>query len=222
MTRPGTVGAPGLDHGRKPANVEKADYPGEVDLTSDRAKLIANLRTAASILEVAGPDLPGVLSIGVNVDEITIQPWQPGAPVSAMRKFEHLMTGDVTRVAYPTPLPGDRMSILVTTGVINGVQVTVSATTYRSTPVDGRLGVSEQAMAELAAQETAHDDPGPDYVLAELLADGLPVATDLATGALVQISEEIEEIRDGDDAGAAVSARADGAGDGRADGAAQG
>jgi hypothetical protein len=157
--------------------VETPQYPAELDLPTpgrartERARLIANLRTAAAMLESAGTTLPEVLSVGVTAEEITVQPWLPGAPVTAMRAFEALMDGIISRQGYPNPLAdGGRLSILATTGTVQGAQVTVTASTYRDVPVDARLGISEQAMAALEAEEEPHAAVLDDRILGELLA----------------------------------------------------
>lgn len=163
-------------------------------------KLATHCRTATHILERAGTSIPEVVSIGITPDGITITPWLPGAPVSAMRAFEALMTGPIERKAYPNPIPDSaNMSILSSTGVIDGVKVTVTAATYRPTPVDGFLGVTEQTVADIAALERPHADPRPDEpVLVEVL----------------NVEPEVEDTGDRALAGTSTDLVADGPGDG--------
>jgi hypothetical protein len=163
-------------HSRRPpteGTMDPTPYPRTAIAVPVRDKLVTHSRTAAAILERAGIDLPEVISIGVTQDGITITPWEPGAPVHAMRAFEALMTGAIDRKAYPNPVPDSaNMSILSSTGTIDGVKVTVTAATYRPTPVDGFLGVTEQTVADIAALERPHADPRPDEpILANMLAD---------------------------------------------------
>lgn len=156
----------------------ESEYPQTVLATithkadENRAQLITNLRTAAALVEKSGSDLPEILSIGVTAEEITIQPWQPGAPVQAAQAFEKLMTGPIDRRAYPNPLPDGTdygISLIAITGTIDGARVQVTAATYRDTPVDGLLGMTEQAVGVLAGLEVPFAEPGNDRVLAETL-----------------------------------------------------
>lgn len=140
---------------------------------TERSALINNLRTAAALVEKAGAELPEILSVGVTAEEISIQPWEPGAPVTAAAEFERLMSGPIERKAYPNPLPdgvNSGISLISITGTIDGARVVVTAATYRDTPVDGLLGMSEQAVSRLADDEEAFSDPGADRVLAEVLS----------------------------------------------------
>lgn len=156
-----------------------SEYLPEVNGPSDprrrNARIVELLRAAATMIEIANKvddDLPEVMSVGVNGDEVTIQPWRPGAPVQAMRQFEALMTGTVERLAYPLVLAGtEQVSLLRTTGQVDGVQVTVTAATHRDTPVDGFLGVSEQTVEGIAQAEERIDRPGGDEHLAGLLTE---------------------------------------------------
>lgn len=156
-----------------------SEYLPEVTGPSDprrrNARLVELLRAAATMIEIANKvddDLPEVMSVGVTVDDVTIQPWRPGAPVQAMRQFEALMTGTVERKAYPLVLTGaEQVSVLTSTGQVDGVRVTVSAATHRDTPVDGFLGVSEQTVDQIAQAEQRIDDPAGDDQLAAVLRD---------------------------------------------------
>jgi hypothetical protein len=137
-----------------------------------RTQLINNLRTAAAIVERSGADLPEILSVGVTAEEITIQPWLPGAPVQAALAFEKVMTAPIERRAFPNPLPDSEasgISLLSISGMIDSTKVTVTVSTYRDTPVDGFLGVTEQAVTALADAEEPIAVPGNDRVLAETL-----------------------------------------------------
>lgn len=169
---------PRRPHGRKPVfSVASTDYPAQLETTSDkiaadRTAIINHLRTAAAIVEKSGADLPEILSIGVTADEITVQPWLPGAPVQAAQAFEKLMTGPIERLAYPNPLPdgvASGISLISITGAIDGTRVKVTVATYRDTPVDGLLGMTEQAVGALANDEEPHSEPGNDRVLADTL-----------------------------------------------------
>jgi hypothetical protein len=174
-----------------------ADYLPDVAESAPQrrnAKIIAALRAAANMLEVANstdPDLPEVMSVGINTDEITIQPWLPGAPVQAMRAFENLMTGTIERKAFPLVLSGaEQVSLLHSSGTVDGHTVVVSAATHRDTPVDGFLGVTEQTVAAIADAEIPIEDPADDLVLAEMLADR--VAND--NGVRVPLEQVLKEI----------------------------
>lgn len=155
-----------------------ADYLPEVagptpdDPARRNARIVEKLRAAATMIEIAGKlddDLPEVMSVGVNGDEITVQPWLPGAPVQALASFEALMTSPppIDRRAYPLVLEGaETVSLLSITGTVDGQRVTVTAATYQDTPVDGFLGVAEATVANLAANETPIDlsDPEPKLI----------------------------------------------------------
>lgn len=184
-----------------------ADYLPEVpDPKGDEAhrrnsRIVEKLRAAATLIEIAvkvDGDLPEVMSVGVNGDEITIQPWLPGAPVKALGHFEPLMTGPIERKAFPLVLEGEQtVSLLSVAGDVDGQRVVVSASTYRDTPVDGFLGVTEATVAELAASETVVDlsDPTPDLVKQEL---SVPAAIEV-----ISVEQWIEDKDDdGDDRGA--------------------
>lgn len=172
------------DNGREPEVAE--DYlpdkvdgrPGDEQARRRNADIVAKLRAAATMIEIASKvddNLPEVMSVGVTMEEVTIQPWLPGAPITAIRHFEALMTGPIKREAYPFVLTGaQQVSVLRITGDVNGVQLTVSATTHRDTPVDGFLGVTEQTVAQLAAAETPTSDPGDSLVL-EVMPKEAPV-----------------------------------------------
>lgn len=181
--------AAGTHNGRSHMQAN-ADYPSDPPDSQDQAalapattpapvplkpntKIVQQLRAAAAILEAATSDnaIPEIVSVGVNGDEITIQPWQPGAPVQAIRAFEALMNGPIDRRAFPLVLEGaHQVSALQIKGTIDDSTVVVTAATYRDTPVDGFLGVTEQAVAALAAQETPITDPADAPQLGELLA----------------------------------------------------
>lgn len=139
------------------------------------AKLVERLRAAATIIELAGTvddELPEVISVGVTADQVTVHPWRPGAPVQAMRQFEALMTGPIERKAHPVALTGvEQVSVLSSIGDIDGVLITVHGATHRDTPVDGFLGMSDQAAAGIAAAETPISDPGDSVVLPELIKE---------------------------------------------------
>jgi hypothetical protein len=181
-----------------------SEYLPEVAGPSDphrrNARIVAMLRAAATMIEIANTaddDLPEVMSVGVNLDEVTIQPWRPGAPVQAMRQFEALMTGTVDRKAFPLVLTGvEQVSILQSTGQVDGVQLTVSAATHRDTPVDGFLGVTEQTVDRIAQQEQRIDEPAGDEHLAALLEDRAGVIKEL--GAEVNGEQvQAENVTDG-------------------------
>lgn len=158
-----------------------ADYLPEVAQptadgpTQRNTRVVEKLRAAARLIEMAAKldgDLPEVMSIGVTADEITVQPWLPGAPVQALASFEALMTTPpaIDRKAYPLVLEGaERVSLLSITGDVDGQRVTVTAATHQDTPVDGFLGVAEATVANLAANETPLTDPADSNVLPELL-----------------------------------------------------
>ncbi len=160
-----------------------ADYLPEVaEPTTDdtrrrnNSKIVEQLRAAATMIEM-NPDLPEIISVGVNPDEITVQPWKPGAPVQAVREFELLMNGPIDRRAYPLVLDGaEQVSLITVTGAIDGHTVAVNAATHRGTPIDGFLGVAETTLVQLAEAETPVEDPAdsdPEIFpkLAQLLAE---------------------------------------------------
>ncbi len=173
-----------------------ADYLPEIADSANRqhnTRIVELLRAAATMIENAG-DLPEVMSIGVTEREISIQPWLPGAPVQAMRAFEALMTGPIDRKAFPLVLSGaEHVSMLHSSGQINGQPVIVTAATHRDTPVDGFLGVTEQTMAALAEAETPIADPADDLVLAEMLDERADTRYDLVAEALVELGEPAKE-----------------------------
>jgi hypothetical protein len=139
------------------------------------AKIVERLRAAATIIELGGTvddELPEVISVGVTTEQVSIHPWKPGAPVTAMRQFEALMTGPIERKAHPVVLTGaEQVSLLTATGMIDGLTVTVQGATHQDTPVDGFLGVTEQTEATLATTEIAIVDPGDSVVLPELIEE---------------------------------------------------
>lgn len=144
------------------------------------AKIVERLRAAATIIELAGTvddELPEVISVGVTTEQVTIHPWRPGAPITAVRQFEALMTGPIERTAHPVVLTGaERVSLLSAIGDIDGLRVTVHAATHHDTPVDGFLGVSEQTEVAIATAEIPIVDPTlPDgstsVVLPELIEE---------------------------------------------------
>lgn len=144
------------------------------NIVRHNAQIVASLRAAANMIEAAavGGDLPEVMSVGVTEIEVSIQPWLPGAPVTAMRAFEALMDGDIDRKAYPLVLSGaEQVSMLHSTGTVDGQRVTVTAATHRDIPVDGFLGVTETTVAGIADAEESVDDPADDKVLGELVAE---------------------------------------------------
>jgi hypothetical protein len=186
-----------------------AEYlPEVVEPTADgpaqrNARIVEKLRAAARLIELASKldgELPEVMSVGVTGEEITVQPWLPGAPVQALQSFEALMTTPppIDRKAYPLVLEGaERVSLLSITGEVEGQQVTVTAATHQDTPVDGFLGVAEATVANLAANETPIDlaDPIPDLikdlnVLKELNGGGPdgPGPAELASGPAPEVA----------------------------------
>lgn len=188
-------------------------------VAAERNQLVQNLRTAAALVEKSGADLPEILSIGVTSDEITIQPWQPGAPVDAAQAFAKLMTGPVERLAYPNPLPdgvSSGISLIAITGTIDGARVQVTAATYRDTPVDGLLGMTEQAVAALASDEVPHHEAGEDQILKAYLNSSAEPAADTK-----EADDRAGTDRTGGDA-AAADPGADVPGDERPAGPAQG
>lgn len=180
-----------------------AEYlPEVVEPTADgptqrNTRIVEKLRAAARLIEIASKldgELPEVMSVGVTAEEITVQPWLPGAPIQALRSFETLMTTPpaIDRKAYPLVLEGaERVSLLSITGEVEGQQVTVTAATHQDTPVDGFLGVAEATIANLAANETAIDlaDPTPDLIK-ELNGGGPdgPGPAELASGPAPEVA----------------------------------
>ncbi len=136
------------------------------------AKIVEKLRAAATIIELAGTvdeELPEVISVGVTGELITIHPWKPGAPVTAMRQFEALMSGPIERKAHPYALTGaEQVSVLSAIGDIDGVRIEVHGATHQDTPVDGFLGVTDQAEAAIATTEIPITDPADSTVLAAM------------------------------------------------------
>ncbi len=139
------------------------------------AEIVKKLRAAATIIELAASvdeDLPEVISVGVTGELITIHPWKPGAPVQAMRQFEALMSGPIERKAHPYALTGaEQVSVLSAIGDIDGVRIEVHGATHHDTPVDGFLGVTDQAEAAIATTEIPIADPADSLVLAEMAAE---------------------------------------------------
>lgn len=158
-----------------------ADYlPDVIEPRPDDAlrrnkRIVELLRAAASMIEIATTldgDLPEVMSVGVTTDEITIQPWAPGAPIRALTHFEPLMDPPIERKAYPLVLQGaETVSMLTIAGNVDGHRVVVSAATHRDLPVDGFLGVSEQTVAAIAANEVPITDPQDSDVLPTLIKE---------------------------------------------------
>lgn len=154
------------------------DYLLEVSENDPRrrnALIVERLRAAATMIEnasAADPELPEVISVGVTGAEITLQPWLPGAPVTAMRKFESILDGPLDRKAFPLVLNGtEQVALLHLGGTTNGHPAVVTVSTYRDTPVDGFLGVTEQTVAEIADTEEVADQALLDEAEARVARD---------------------------------------------------